>query len=75
MDRIREEAVPADAGQQWRLNNNVIKYARWVFEKPPGCPMTTGAPLIMQKACVEIIEAEQGVGDWHTIQVGGLHRQ
>ena len=75
LDRIRKEAVPADAGQQWHLNNNVIKYIRWIFEKPPGCPITLGAPFDMQEAWLEIIEAEQGVGDWYTIQAGGPHRQ
>jgi hypothetical protein len=69
--RIRAEAVPEDEEQQWHRNNNVITHARWVFEKPPGCPITTGVPLLMQQSWVEIVESERGVGDWILMQPGG----
>ena len=74
LDRIREEAAPADAEQKWELNNNCIQYARWCFERPFGCPTACAVPLIMTEPWAEIIECEHGVGEPHSIQADGPKR-
>jgi hypothetical protein len=71
LERIRQEAVPADARQQWAENNNLIKYARWRHENPIGCPTVEEVMIDMHEATFEVIECEHGKGEVYTFQGDG----
>ena len=75
LDRIREEATPADAQQKWELNANCIQLVRWCFETPFGCPSVSWVPISMKEAWAEIIQSIQAdgpsVGFPHGIKADG----
>jgi hypothetical protein len=71
LDRIREEAVLANARQQWHLNNNVLQFARWRYEDHIGCPTVQEVMIDMKESTLEVIDCEHGKGEFYTFQEDG----
>jgi hypothetical protein len=71
LDRIRRAAVPADDRQQWNSNNNVIKFARWHYEDPVGCPTVQEVMIDMNEATFEVIQCDHDKGEVYTFREDG----